>query len=558
MSLLNLIKDAWIPVITKQGRRRRIRPEDLTEDDSTDPNLEIDWPRADFRAAQMEFLIGLLTTACQPEDDSDWKDWLNAPPRPGELAERLAPYAMAFTIDGPGPSFLQDRGDLGNEPTPIAGLLIEQPGANTEKNNADLFVKRGRIDVLARSTAAIALYTLQTFAPSGGAGHRTGLRGGGPLTTLVKPPGEPTLWRLVWQNVVTRFFDPLDVGDPLDEPAKAFPWIAPTRTSGPTGLATTPQEIHPVQCFWGMPRRIALAFEPNEARLPCSITGTVEPVIVRSYRTRPYGVNYALVPHPLTPTYRVKPDTELLPVHPQPGGIAYRHWLSFVQESKLRTPAAVVAAARKRSLGNGSSGGNARLMLFGYDMDNMKARGFVEAEMPLLIASDAGRDPSPRQSALEIVAKRFVDAAVEVAGLALSQIKAARNEGDAELDLIRSSFFAATEGAFFERLRRGLDAIEAAPAEGMGSTLLLDHGKAWLDEVLQPEAKKTFDRHVPADAVVDIADLKAIERVVAARSMLGVALRGYGPAGRRLFEALGLAPPAKAGRPKPTKAGALS
>ena len=68
-----------------------------------------------------------------------------------------------------------------------------------------LLVKRGGAPVLSRAAAAMALFTLQTYAPSGGAGHRTGFRGGGPLTTLAlpgPPPGEPpTLWHLLWANV---------------------------------------------------------------------------------------------------------------------------------------------------------------------------------------------------------------------------------------------------------------------------------------------------------------------------------------------------------------------
>jgi hypothetical protein len=60
--------------------------------------------------------------------------------------------------------------------------LLEAPGVSTEENNAALLVKAGRFEVMSRSAAAIALLTLQTMAPSGGSGHRTSLRGGGPLS----------------------------------------------------------------------------------------------------------------------------------------------------------------------------------------------------------------------------------------------------------------------------------------------------------------------------------------------------------------------------------------
>lgn len=179
MSSFNLIHDPWIPVVTRARQRRTVCPSELTLDLGTNPIVEMGWPRADLRAATLEFLIGLLTTACVPEGNDHWRRWWNEPPTPEELTARLAPYAVAFDFDGDGPRFLQDRGDLGNEFCPVSGLLIDQPGANTEKNNADLFVKRGQVSVLARSSAAIVLYALQAFAPSGGAGHRTGLRGAG-------------------------------------------------------------------------------------------------------------------------------------------------------------------------------------------------------------------------------------------------------------------------------------------------------------------------------------------------------------------------------------------
>lgn len=528
MPSLNLIRDPWIPIAAKSGERRTICPADLVVDIQTDPVTEILWPRADFRAATLEFLIGLLTTAFPPEGNSDWRKWWDNPPSGEELAKRLEPFATAFNFDGEGARFLQDRDDLGSDTSPISGLLIDQPGANTEKNNADLFVKRGKVQVLARSTAAMALYTLQSFAPSGGAGHRTSLRGGGPLTTLALPPARDeskhTLWHRLWLNVVT-LFDSIDDGEPLDVPGKTFPWLDKTRISDKGGMKTTLADIHPAQHFWGMPRRIRLLFETNTERVPCDVTGAVEDVIVRSYVTRPYGINYEAVEHPLTPYYRVKSGSaEKLPTHPQPGGIAYRDWLSFVQKSEVRQPAKCVTSAQERLAGIGK----ARLAMYGYDMDNMKARGFVEAQMPLLIAS------KDKQSELEELARRLVASAVEVTGLTVSQIKHARGDGVSGLDLIRETFFKQTENAFFQRLEDSFDSVES------GSANLQSIGIDWLNSTLVPTALRTFDRHVQAEAVVAIADLRAIKRVADARSILGAALKGYGPSGKSIFAALGM------------------
>jgi CRISPR system Cascade subunit CasA len=185
----NFITQPWLPVIRASGRSARVRPDDLTDLIHEDPIVDLDFPRPDFRCATLEFLIGLLTVACPPRNDWDarWK----APPSRTELEAAFAPFKSVFTFDGDDVRAYQDQEDFATEPTTIEAILIEAPGAATVKKNAALLVKPGRIEVLSRSAAAIALLTLQTMAPAGGAGHRTSLRGGGPLTTLVLPMTPP-------------------------------------------------------------------------------------------------------------------------------------------------------------------------------------------------------------------------------------------------------------------------------------------------------------------------------------------------------------------------------
>jgi len=535
-SNLNLLRDPWIPVMTRNGQRLTIRPSDLTLGINSDPIVDIVWPRPDFRAAQTEFLIGLLTTACQPESNSAWERLWDCPPASDMLDRHFAPFTEAFDIDGTGKRFLQDRDDLGSDFGLVGGLLIEQPGGNTEKNNADLFVKRGRVEVIGRSTAAIALYTLQSFAPAGGAGHRTSLRGGGPLTSLAVPPDCPSLWHFLWLNV-SPIFNLEEDGAPFERLADTFPWLGPTRVSDKTGRTTTGEDIHPAQCFWGMPRRIRLDFEANVEALPCDLTGLVDEIVVRRYVTRPSGVNYSAVRHPLTPTYRIKPtDPEWLPVHPQPGGIAYRHWLSFVQETPTRRPAACVTAAEQRlSVLDKTRSSRARLRLSGYDMDNMKARAFVETEMPLFVPSREAAAPFGN------LLQQLVAGAVEAASLAGGAVKSALGkDGGTALDLIREEFFKDTERAFFNSVTNALVDIEETPND---AELLPRLATAWLNERLRPAAERAFDRAVPADAVMDTGEFTSIRKFVDARRFLVLALRGYGPGGQRLFKALNIPPP---------------
>ena len=126
-----------------------------------------------------------------------------------------------------------------------------------------------------------------------------------------------------------------------------------------------------------MPRRIRLRFEEAQGR-HCGLTATDDSVVVTSYRTRNYGVNYSEgFQHPLTPYYRQNSKTVVkLPVHPAPGGISYRLWPGLVVRSKdgLREPAQAVRDWMNRAPRSIES----RFTAFGYDMDNMKARAWIE------------------------------------------------------------------------------------------------------------------------------------------------------------------------------------
>src|SRR5581483_9396669 len=55
--------------------------------------------------------------------------------------------------------------------------------------------------------------------------------------------------------------------------------------------ATTPAETHPLQAFWGMPRRIRLDFADNGEGLPCDLTGGVDPESLPDGGNGPTGSN---------------------------------------------------------------------------------------------------------------------------------------------------------------------------------------------------------------------------------------------------------------------------
>ena len=541
--MLNLITDPWIPVLRQHSGRAVIAPTQLAEDWDTDPVIAVDWPRADFRVATLELLTGLLATACPAADHNAWLDRWYEPPSPAALAESLAPYAHAFTLDGDGPRFLQDLEDLASGAEPIERLLIEAPGDSTVKKNTDLLVHRAQVAALGRPAAAIALFTFQAWAPAGGAGNRTGLRGGGPLSTLVLPGAQPSLWHLVWANV------PLGrTPDSADLP-RIFPWLAPTVTSG-NARTVTPGTSHPLQAWWGMPRRIRLDFVACDPPLPCGLTGVPDSVQVSSWRQRPQGANYAGWGdmHPLTPRYRLKPNTEILPLHPQPGGIGYRHWLGLVLEGaeRLRIPAPAVTTWRDIRQGDAWGRGNHamhlhdRLLAAGFDMDNMKARGFVESELPL----PAIPDPDVR-ARVDALARRLVPAANLAAGLLRRAVRDALFSPGAtvkldweKLSAVREQLWDTTEAGFYDALAREAARTAVSPGDATGP-----EPDAWRKR-LHGVALTLFDAAAPlgADGATLPRSDEGIRRLLRARRNLGLALNGYGKDGAGLFDVLGLPP----------------
>ena len=178
---LNLISDPWIPVACADGSRRTIAPWQMSEPGILAP----DWPRPALTIACHELLIGLVYLADPPANERDWER--RQSPDPARLRERLAAFAPAFNLLGDGPLFLQDLEPLEGVANPPDMLFIDSAGGNTTRNNADLMVHRDRYRALDSALAARALYAFQAFAPAGGGGNRTSMRGGGPLVALVEP-----------------------------------------------------------------------------------------------------------------------------------------------------------------------------------------------------------------------------------------------------------------------------------------------------------------------------------------------------------------------------------
>ncbi len=436
---MNLIADEFLRFCV-DGEELPGRPSDICRREV----IDVLAPRPDFRGALYQLLIGLLQTTFAPKDWDGWKELWESPPSVAELDEVFARFVTAFEFDIDGPAFMQDfdflaQGDYQD----IAQLLIETPGANTVANNNDHFVHRTSSTAMCIPCAATALFTLQINAPSGGAGHRVSLRGGGPITTLRLPDlPAATLWQKLWSNVL-----PAAKKESLKvPPATIFPWMAPTRTSQPLGgTDTTPETAHELHPFWSMPRRIRLDWMSASPGV-CTVCGGASERVVRRYRSRPHGINYTGAwMHPLTP-YSLDPKQEKPPISikGQPTGIGYRQWLGWSIGGEARRSAEVVTAfLREQPLGDQ----DCTLWCFGYDMDNMKARCWYDATLPLPSVAPTAL-PSLRDAVL-----RILNTATESAS-ALRRAVGAATHPDGECDpAVPQSFWARSEPFFYSFLR---------------------------------------------------------------------------------------------------------
>lgn len=387
MNYLSLLTTPWLPVRFKDGSTGKLAPANLADENVVD----IAAARADLQGAAWQFLLGLLQCSMAPKNSARWEDiWFEG--LSGDtLHQALAPLEPAFQFGADTPSFMQDFEPLSGEKVSIASLLPEIPGAQTTKLNKDHFVKRGVTERFCPHCAALALFSLQLNAPSGGKGYRTGLRGGGPMTTLIELQEyqgnrQTPLWRKLWLNVMPQDSAAMPLPERCDE--SVFPWLAPTRTSEHASAVTTPEQVNPLQAYWGMPRRIRLDFSTTQSGY-CDLCTSQSDALLSWMTVKNYGVNYAGWTHPLTP-YRLplKEGSERYSVKPQPGGLIWRDWLGLNQEgaseNNTEYPALVVKTVGAHNLKDAKVG----LWGFGYDFDNMKARCWYEHHFPLLLTDN--------------------------------------------------------------------------------------------------------------------------------------------------------------------------
>jgi CRISPR system Cascade subunit CasA len=467
---VNLLEERWIPVRRESGATALIAPHEMTDGLGSDPIIALDAPRPDFNGALIQFLIGLVQTAWVVADENwDRDEALWSPPTPKKLQELFSPLKRAFELEGEGPRFMQDL-SLGpaDKPTEnsISALLIDYPSANAIDGNRDHFVKRGSDPALCLQCAAAALFTLMTNAPEGGQGHRTSIRGGGPLTTLIKytrnEVAQPAaaLWRDVACNVLEVAVFRREKAGPRDL-AEIFPWLRSIdQTMGDRGTVQ-PLDVDPLQVYWATPRRITLDISVSDAETApksCATCGRPTQRRVERYNTKNYGLNYeGPWRHPLSPYYRSRPLDPLRSMHPRPDGLTYRHWLGWTLGASRGDwevlPAQCVHAFHSTRV----SAGQVRMWAFGYDLDKGKPRCWYEGTYPLF---DLIVSPPESPELAEVVAgvvALLVGAAEEVAKHVRDAVWRAwlgDGKGKGDLEFVKAEFWDRTEGEFYAKVER--------------------------------------------------------------------------------------------------------
>ena len=487
---MNLLEESWLPVRMHDGSRERVSPVQLS-----DPRIAgFDADRADFNGALAQFAIGLLQTASPVDNVIGWRALLKAPPDQATLQNWFLPHSAAFEFDGDGARFMQDfelrAGD--GDALRIGGLLIETPGENTAKNNTDHFIKRHQANDLCPGCVAMALFTLQTNAPAGGAGNRTGLRGGGPLTTLLvahrENAGPLSLWHSLWLNVQERHTFDSGGGD-LQKTAQhfIFPWTAGLQRLQKDGAETAPIQVSPSHVFWGMPRRIRIDFETVRTGI-CDLCGSQSDRLIHQYVARNHGLNYkGPWRHPLSPYYKTKEG--MLPLHPQPGGLGYRHWLGWIlgmQTDKSKVESAAVIQHFFEADVQRRTGIELRLWAFGYDMENMKARCWYEATVPIYALGECSVES---QKHVRETVSAWLAGAELVAKYLRGAVKDARfgDIATEKFEFVDASFWSHTEAGFYVLLKAR---IKAARDGFVPDSIVL--AESWLTTLCQA-AEHLFD-----------------------------------------------------------------
>lgn len=225
---MDLLVDPWIPVRAFEERH----PQTITLQRlcCSEEKWLLNLPRDDMELAALQLLICLLQVTCAPRDDSEMRLRVAKPLDEAEYLSLMAPWLHTFQLDHPQTPFMQVKGVDAKEPTPMEKLMTGLSGAT----NCAFVNQPGQGEALCGGCTAIALFNQANNAPGFGGGFKSGLRGGTPITTLIKGSD---LRNTLWLNVLTT--PRLQANFPVDSHIENLPtWKRPV-VSGKTFPAAT-------------------------------------------------------------------------------------------------------------------------------------------------------------------------------------------------------------------------------------------------------------------------------------------------------------------------------
>lgn len=480
--MINLLIDNWIPVLRKDGSTDKISPIGLLSDSDENPVVEIDSVRPDFDGAIMQFLIGVYQVLLSPKEDRDCNKLFSKKRSVDSLKERIDLIAPAFILDEGDHRFMQDPSVAESDVWDIKKLLIDIDNTH--------FIKDGTVRHICPHCAAMALMTLELNSPSGGRGHMTSLRGGGPLTTLVcLPDDERTLWKNIILNI--RSNEQNWSGEDTDVSAgnvsSIFPWLMDEMPNSEAKNGVVPEimpgKMHPYHVFFNVPRRIWIDFKDTVSG-ECDLCGAKSDSLVKNYWSRPNGIKYNSWKHPLTPYYKKKDKSgEIdLPVRGKET-IGYNNWIGLVYRSPdgSANPADVVDTFRDRF----RDISDFKINAFGYATDNAKARVWTQHTLPTFPFEEKYRD------IFLLEASNLIQTADNLAYFTVLNIKQSYTR-DRESSVhkkgkfsdVKTSFWYQTEPLFYETLPLLMKAIIADSESGDAKhTAVIECKKNWLKDM---------------------------------------------------------------------------
>jgi CRISPR system Cascade subunit CasA len=172
-----------------------------------------------------------------------------------------------------------------------------------------------------------------------------------------------------------------------------------------------------------------------------------------------------------------------------------------------------------------------RLVAFGYDMDNMKARGWSQSEMPLPV-----EDGKLDKEFLDGLVRKFVPAAAIASRALIYQTKSALyprpSDVPGDFGFIGERFWRETETGFYQTVRQAGAVYRRDPDDTDAQRPVIE---GWV-RILRDRALALFDEHAPLAGIEN----RDMERLVRARWSLVMTFHGAGKQGGDLYSALGL------------------